>query len=116
MNMMWGYGFNWLNMTLMLLGSILCIVFLIVIAWAVICWLNYRATSPTWQTYTLPASDPTAIEILSQRYAQGEIDAATFEQMRERLEGSENTHQRSWGDGGSSSIGERLFDGRAPGS
>jgi len=31
---------------------------------------------------------PSALEILRQRYARGEIDAATFEQMRERLESS----------------------------
>ena len=29
---------------------------------------------------------PSAMEILCQRYARGEIDAATFDQMRERLE------------------------------
>jgi uncharacterized membrane protein len=28
------------------------------------------------------------MEILRQRYARGEIDTATFEQMRERLEAS----------------------------
>jgi hypothetical protein len=31
---------------------------------------------------------PSAIEILRQRYARGEIDTATFEQMRERLAAS----------------------------
>ncbi len=31
---------------------------------------------------------PDALEILRQRYASGEIDATTFDQMRERLESS----------------------------
>ena len=34
-----------------------------------------------------------AMEILRQRYARGEIDATTFDQMRERLEASERPHQ-----------------------
>lgn len=33
-----------------------------------------------------PPMQPSAIEILCQRYARGEIDATTFDQMRERLE------------------------------
>lgn len=37
-----------------------------------------------WQ----PAENPPALEILRQRYAAGEIDGDTFEQMRERLETS----------------------------
>jgi len=31
---------------------------------------------------------PDALEILRQRYASGEIDGTTFDQMRERLESS----------------------------
>jgi hypothetical protein len=35
-----------------------------------------------------PPAYPSALEILRRRYAAGEIDAGTFEQMRERLEAS----------------------------
>jgi uncharacterized membrane protein len=35
-----------------------------------------------------PPPQFSALEILQQRYARGEIDAATFDQMRERLEAS----------------------------
>jgi hypothetical protein len=38
---------------------------------------------------------PPALEILNQRYARGEIDTATYEQMRERLAASETPSYRS---------------------
>lgn len=79
--MMWGYGFGWFGMTLMMLGSTLWIALLIVLAWALIRWLNHRTTRPIQ-----PGNGLTAMEILRQRYARGEIDTATFEHMRERLE------------------------------
>jgi putative membrane protein len=91
--MMWGYGFNWLSMTFMMLGSTLWIVLLVALAWALIRWLNQR--TPTPQAPYMPGNEPTAIEILRQRYARGEIDATTFEQMRERLEASDTSNQRS---------------------
>ena len=47
----------------------------------------YNPAPPTF-TPGMPPSQPTAMEILRQRYARGEIDAATFENMRERLENS----------------------------
>jgi uncharacterized membrane protein len=36
---------------------------------------------------------PSALEILNRRYASGEIDAATFEHMRERIIGSQPSDQ-----------------------
>ena len=116
--MMWGYGFDWLSMLLMMLGLTLWVVFLVVIGWAVIRWLNQRMTSPTRQTNARPGSSLTALEIVKQRYARGEIDATTFELMRERLEPPDNTHQKSWAEVElhRSAAGEKLFDGRTSGS
>jgi putative membrane protein len=92
-SMMWGYGFDWSSMTLMMLGSTLWILVVVVLAWALISWLSKRTASK--QAQTLPGNGPTAIELLRQRYARGEIDATTFEQMRERLEASDYPYQRS---------------------
>jgi hypothetical protein len=44
---------------------------------------------PPYNQSTLPGEQPSAMEILRQRYARGEIDGATFDQMRERLEASQ---------------------------
>ena len=83
--MMWGYGFSWGGMLLMLLSMALWIALLVVLVWAIIRWLD-RRTAPSVPTHTsTPSSGPSALEILRQRYASGEIDTATFEQMRERL-------------------------------
>ncbi len=72
--MMWGYGYWWPMMIVGIIGMTLWIVVLAAIIW--------QQTAP-------PASGPSALEILRQRYARGEIDATTFEQMRERLEASD---------------------------
>lgn len=80
--MMWGYDFSWGGMFMMLLSSTLWIALLVVLAWAIIRWFNRKTTSSVPPV----TSAPSALEILRQRYARGEIDTATFEQMRERLE------------------------------
>jgi putative membrane protein len=80
--MMWGYGFGW-GWPMMAFGSILWIALLVVLVWAVIRWLERKM--PTTRT---PVPGPSALEILQQRYARGEIDTETFEQMRERLQAS----------------------------
>lgn len=48
-----------------------------------------QAQAP-WQPFAAaPASELSATEILRQRYARGEIDAVTFQQMLERLQASD---------------------------
>ena len=85
--MMWGYGFGW-GWLMMALGTVLWIALLVVLVWALISWLNRKTTTVTPANTSVPPGGPSAMEILRQRYARGEIDTATFEHMRERLEGS----------------------------
>jgi len=61
-------------------GALIWIALLILIVWALVRWLGDR-TSPTPPV----ASQPTALDVLQMRYARGEIDAATYEEMRARL-------------------------------
>ncbi len=84
--MMWGYGFGWGGMLLMLLGTALFIALLVVLIWAVIRFVNGRTTPLVPPSAGAPPTGPSALEILNQRYARGEIDAMTYEQMRARLE------------------------------
>lgn len=90
---MWGYGFGW-GWLLMSLGTIFWIAVLVVLVWALIRWLTTRTSTPVPPPWSGVQSGPTALEILRQRYARGEIDTATFEQMRERLEASDTRSYR----------------------
>jgi putative membrane protein len=76
--MMWGYSFSGPGMLMMSLGAIIFIVLIAVLIWALV---GRQRTNATQQTPAL-----SAMETLRQRYAHGEIDAATFEQMRAQLE------------------------------
>ncbi len=90
--MMWGYGFAWPMMLWMILGATLWIILLVILIWALVHWLNRRTmTLPPYETRhdtNIRPGGPSALEILQQRYARGEIDTTTYEQMRERLEAS----------------------------
>jgi len=81
---MWGYGLSWPGMFIMMtLGSLLWIALIAVIVWASMSFLNKKGS------FMRQTSAPSAIEIVRQRYARGEIDGATFEQMRAQLQESE---------------------------
>ena len=85
--MMWGYGFGW-GWLVMALSTVLWIALLVLLVWALVRWLSSKTSTPTPTMMQMPPSGPSALEILQQRYARGEIDTATFEQMRERLQAS----------------------------
>ena len=98
--MMWGYGFSWGGMLLMSFGMVLWIALLVVLTWALIRWLTSKTATAIPPVTSIPASGPSALEILRQRYASGEIDTATFEHMRERLEASDvPNYQYQYGNG-----------------
>ncbi len=90
--MMWGYGFGW-GWFIMMFGGVLLIAVLVVLVWALIRWFERKAPAPGSST---PAN-ASALEILRQRYARGEIDIATYEQMRERLQVTEHSPDASLG-------------------
>ncbi len=74
MNMMYGYGIWWL------IGTVLMILFWVSIILLVI-WVA-RSLFPRERR----SERDQAMEILRQRYAKGEINAAEYEQARARLE------------------------------
>jgi putative membrane protein len=80
-------GFGWTMMFGAWLGITLWILLLAGLIWGLIRWLGGRSAHPA----TTEPRGPSALEILQQRYARGEIDHATFEQMRERLQASRQT-------------------------
>jgi putative membrane protein len=89
--MMRGYGFDW-GWLMLSFGTVLWMALLAVLVWALIRWLSSKTSTSTPMTMRMPPSGPSAEEILRQRYARGEIDTATFEQMRERLTASHPGH------------------------
>jgi putative membrane protein len=82
--MMWGWGYPWMGTMMLWMGifSVIWLVVLGLVVWALVRWVSGR--SPTSGS----TSAPSAIEILDQRYARGEIDTATYEEMRARLRAS----------------------------
>ena len=92
--MFWGFHGLWLLLPLFLLGKFFWIVILALLIGALVRGFSRRnrrmgfyGPTPFYNSGT-PPTQASAMEILRQRYARGEIDATTYEQMRERLESS----------------------------
>lgn len=93
--MFWGFHGLWLLLPLVLFFKFFWIVLLVLLIAGLVRgfgrrnrWRNrWMAYGPQMPFYTpgTPHTQASAMEILRQRYARGEIDATTYEQMRERL-------------------------------
>lgn len=88
--MMWDYypGMGWW----MVLSNVVWLALIGVAVWALVRWVGHHTRTTENPRLRGPTTEPSAEEILRQRYARGEIDAATFEQMRERLDASSVRH------------------------
>ena len=85
----WGYGFGWWpGMLLSALSTLFWVALLLGLAWVLLRWIIPYLMPMIAEIFGTAPAGPSALEILRQRYAAGEIDAVTFEQMRERLEAS----------------------------
>src|SRR5205809_786814 len=85
----WGYGYEWWpGMVLPVLSAVFLVTLFIGLAWALLRWIIPYILPTFADIFGRPPADLSPLEILRQRYAAGEIDAVTFEQMRERLEAS----------------------------
>jgi len=71
----------------MMLSVVFWIILFALFTWAFIQWGTTRTKPKEGNTPDIAPGLP-SLEILRQRYARGEINAVTFEQMREQLEAS----------------------------
>ena len=84
MNTMMMNGGMGLMMLGMFLSTTLWLLLLAGLTWALITWLNRQLGKPAVQGELHTPKEPTAQEILLQRYAGSESNEATFQRMRER--------------------------------
>ena len=89
-----GGGFPIGFFALMMLGMLVGLVLLVILIWALVRWLNGMSSSGASRR-TAQQDGRSAEDILRERYARGEIDAATFDEMLSRLRSSGGHSERT---------------------
>jgi putative membrane protein len=79
-----GFGFG-PGMILSALSTLFLVALFIGLVWALLGWIIPTIRPMLTDIFGQTSTEPSALEILRLRYAAGEIDTYTFEQMRERL-------------------------------
>lgn len=93
--MFWGFGHGLVFLLpLLFLGRFFWIFILVLLIGSLIRRASFRNRQAPYHQYGMPPVQPSALEILRQRYARGEIDAVTFDQMRKRLEATNGPQQQ----------------------
>lgn len=93
--MMLGFGHGLLFLLpLLFLARFFWFVILAFLIGAIIRRFSFRHIQRFAYQHSTPSVQASALDILRQRYARGEIDAVTFDQMRERLEASTGPRQQ----------------------
>ena len=78
-HMMWGWGWGWSGM---LFGPLLMILLLVAVIAAVAFFLRSLGGPRSGTAPHYPAPGRTALDILNERFARGEIDRAEYEEKR----------------------------------
>lgn len=85
--------FWWLHVIGAGFSGLIWLALLGLLIWGLVRLVSGRHSAPVaggpWRTFGTPPTGPSATEILRQRYARGEIDVETYQQMLERLQASE---------------------------
>ena len=84
--MMWYYGSGWAGMLWMGLSMLFWTLLLGLVIWLLVRWITRQSTVGSPPYAGTPPNPPSALEILRQRYARGEVDEETFIRMRAHLE------------------------------
>lgn len=94
----------------LLLHSAIWLVGILLLAWILWRWLGPRLRNRAMPLFSRPAVESAPIERLRVRFAAGEIDAVTFEQMQERLRASYQPGGQGFPSGGSGRPPEPQMD------